>query len=363
MKHGVLIFLLFQQIANGFPEFIRHGYTNCMTCHVSNQGGGALTTYGRELSKEVLSYASIKGEQHYGHGVLDPELLPKWISALGGDFRAVQVHRENSRVVEGRFIPMQADIESGVKMSSVLMQGTVGAVEHKKKVKADVRKIYVQSEIGVNHFLKLGIYPVIFGLNIPEHISYIKSELQLLPKNEKFQAEYQWIDSHWNIFAGIMQSSLKRYELDQKSGGFLQVSYAPNNHLKLGIGQMNRADFEEKENIYNLWGIWGKHKFYVLSEVDLKVNTKSDEEKSLKSGFSYSKIGYEVVQGFHTLGLYESAQTDLFQLKTRRDSLGLGLAYYPRPHFEITGVWNKVYSRIPSKEWGDFAWLQLHYYL
>ena len=43
------------QVALAFPGSVRWGYANCSTCHFNVAGGGILTPYGRQLSRELLS--------------------------------------------------------------------------------------------------------------------------------------------------------------------------------------------------------------------------------------------------------------------------------------------------------------------
>ena len=72
----VLLFIFgmgFAAPAWAFPEMIRHGYTSCMTCHVSPNGGGLMTPYGRSMSKEILSRHAYEGEERLFHGALDAE--------------------------------------------------------------------------------------------------------------------------------------------------------------------------------------------------------------------------------------------------------------------------------------------------
>jgi len=65
-------------VADAFPELTRHGYVSCTACHVSPNGGGAMTPYGRGLSRELLSTWGGTREAEVGHG-----LLPKqWADAL-----------------------------------------------------------------------------------------------------------------------------------------------------------------------------------------------------------------------------------------------------------------------------------------
>ncbi|MFM8315618.1 MAG: hypothetical protein ACKOA8_15160, partial [Deltaproteobacteria bacterium] len=67
---GIVGIFLSSSLALSYPEFIRHGYMNCTSCHVSPTGGGALTEYGRSLSDEVLSRWSRPGESGFLYGLL-----------------------------------------------------------------------------------------------------------------------------------------------------------------------------------------------------------------------------------------------------------------------------------------------------
>ena len=72
---GFLVFI-FVGVAQAFPEMIRLGYVNCTSCHVSPNGGGLLTDYGRSISSEALSTWAKPKEELPGHGFL-PE-PPEW---------------------------------------------------------------------------------------------------------------------------------------------------------------------------------------------------------------------------------------------------------------------------------------------
>ncbi|MGZ3694528.1 MAG: hypothetical protein ACXWQO_10135, partial [Bdellovibrionota bacterium] len=71
----------FSQKAHAFAEMTTHGYTNCTACHISPNGGGTLTEYGRGLSKELLSASAKEGEEKFLYGLMQP---PEWLQ-FGGD--------------------------------------------------------------------------------------------------------------------------------------------------------------------------------------------------------------------------------------------------------------------------------------
>ena len=58
MKTGRFLLLLGLVLANGahaYPFMIRHGYTQCSTCHTDPSGGTFLNEYGRAQSELLLS--------------------------------------------------------------------------------------------------------------------------------------------------------------------------------------------------------------------------------------------------------------------------------------------------------------------
>ena len=105
-----------------FPEMIRHGYASCVSCHVSPAGGGILTDYGRELSRELLATWSNEEENKPLYGMVT---LPESVK-LGGDIRAIQTYSDTPKIREGRFFLMQADIEAAWVSESFTLVGSTG---------------------------------------------------------------------------------------------------------------------------------------------------------------------------------------------------------------------------------------------
>src|SRR5690242_17806457 len=81
-----------------FPEMVRHGYNNCITCHVSPSGGGVLNHYGRSLSLEVMSFSGSEGEEQ----LLGFVKTPYWLN-VGGDVRSVQYYTNTPTVIAAQF--------------------------------------------------------------------------------------------------------------------------------------------------------------------------------------------------------------------------------------------------------------------
>ena len=83
-----------------FPGSVRWGYANCVTCHHNVGGGGVLTPYGRQLSRELLSTWGGSDEAEFAYGLAGPS----WLS-LGGDLSYLATSRH-------AFQLLQADVEA-----------------------------------------------------------------------------------------------------------------------------------------------------------------------------------------------------------------------------------------------------------
>ncbi len=82
--------------ARAFPDTIRHGYTNCTTCHVSPAGGGLLNSYGRSLSRELISTWGYKNEEQPLHGLVNIPESASEAFFVGGDARSLFRRAESS---------------------------------------------------------------------------------------------------------------------------------------------------------------------------------------------------------------------------------------------------------------------------
>jgi hypothetical protein len=108
-------------------------------------------------------------------------------------------------------------------------------------------------------------------------------------------------------------------------------------------------------------------KFYSLLEANFIENKEVDNK--LQGVSLYSKIAYEIHKGLIPFLNLEFKRPDWHNRNTGNDEtsqenkIGLGLQFFPRPHFEIQTVWARVQKSSPETSWADEAYLYLHYYL
>jgi len=355
---------------------IRHGYSTCIACHVSPSGGGALTEYGREISGTALSTWSYTDEQNYLHGALDPKKLPLWVSALGGDVRILYNHVKAPSGNDNRWIEMQEDGEVGVKIKEVRIHAVAGRIVQNGESYGDLRKYYALVPFDEQHYLRVGKFQPELGINIPEHISLVKEAIGAAPLNTAYSAEFSWISPNWSYTVTGFIPTGDRWTDDSDTanadgvtvlktrGVYQNLSYTFAKTYKIGVSQSVASDIDNQTDVTTA-GVFGAlgftHKLYSLFEMDYLQNKFAGMK--LEGVAAYVKLAYEIFRGFHVWGLYENSRPDWHHTDTEEDDFGVGIQWFPRPHFDFQVKWTKILTHDVPNDWSDQGFLYLHYYL
>lgn len=352
---------------------VRAGYTNCTTCHVSPTGGGLLTDYGRNLSSEVLStWGSVK-EAQPGHGLLPEKEEPKepsnkWFG-IGGDVRAVQTKVENKFTKSGRFIWMQAMLDLGYRYKDIT--GVISIGKFDPQGKGDwspySERYYLMYQITDTHLVRVGRFNPSYGLNIPEHISPTRGGTQgnglgFGIGQERDSGEWHYINENWNFALGYAAGP-KDHITPVEESVYGQIQRAFKEHYKVGMSAWSGHGPDSNRQMFAVHGLLGfTSQFYLLTEIGeqfLHPNVGS----ATTGIFGYHKLGYEFYKGMHAFALFDHMQPNMDDSSTYIHHWGGGVTFYPRPHFEISGVWTRELVRAASSDEGDYAWVLMHYYL
>ncbi|MBX2987152.1 MAG: efflux RND transporter permease subunit [Bdellovibrionaceae bacterium] len=81
-----------------------------------------------------------------------------------------------------------------------------------------------------------------------------------------------------------------------------------------------------------------------------------------RSLVTFNRLGYTIMKGLDVFFQNEILHADLSADSSNTDRNGLGLQFYPLPHFEFSGIWTKQKSTAPGSLGEDYAWLLMHYY-
>lgn len=358
-----LVFFMSSPV-RAYPEMIRMGYVNCTSCHVSPNGGGLMTDYGRSISAEALSTWAYPKEELPGHGYL-PE-PPAWLK-IGGDVRVIQTYLDNPQATSKSFFLMQSDLEFGLNFAKwwyVQSLGIQGGPEQAPNRGEFVsHHFYALYNWTDETYLRAGKYTMPYGLTLADHTSFVRRNLGFDQGRESYNVDAGTVGEKWNMLFAL-NFGRKDDTVDLEKGGSLQVAYNHGDTHKI-MGSFAYLKKQDTSSRYLLgpqilWGFTARWVF--LGEYDYQEKTIEGPAKSLQKGaVTYSRLQYEWVKGVNTYLLHQLSYLDFTQLRTRVSSYGIGLLFYPRPHFEISAEVD--YSETAEiNSYNTASWILGHYY-
>lgn len=366
---ALLAFWVSPRAAWAYPELVRHNYPNCTSCHVSPNGGGLLTQYGRKLSAAILSTWGTGNEKEpeFAYGLVP---LPSWLDAQGM-YRGVYAYQDTPFIQQGKYIYMQGDLEAAAHLGKWTLDATLGYQNPPSAASFGdhilSRRHFVNYQATDEFSLRGGRFFPAYGINTPDHVIPTREDIgwDYASNQESYNLEGAWIGSKWNVIATVDFGRPDSPDLHHETGGALTGSVALADHHKVGLSYFHGDAQTTTRNLVGPWAILGfTPHFYLLTEVDF-------QQKANKSGggdpqwgaVNYQKLGYEVLQGLHFYATQDYSRLDFKDASTIRNSFGLGTQFFPRPHFELNFEWQKLKNVAVSPEYTDFAWLMLNFYL
>ncbi|CAN5715869.1 hypothetical protein BH10BDE1_BH10BDE1_03730 [soil metagenome] len=372
---GLLAFTINR--AEAYPEMVAHGYTHCTACHTNVAGGGTLNEYGRNLSREILSQKTLngkvspEGDEKFLWGTVE---LPKWLQ-LAGDIRTLQLLSESSVASRARFMIMQVDLDADLTLSPWLRSFlSVGRIEPRvdqptamdfvtiPRVGFDIALSPDDSAEKWN--LRLGRFLPTFGIAFAEHTLASRMKLDFGPGQERYGAELSWLTEHSSLAATFIALQANGNQNKAERGGILQYSHSLGEKAKFNLsfyqsvreaspgGDYTRTVFGASV-ITQLPRDW-----YAMLEIDRPQGADS------KWGLiEVLKIGNEIFQGLHAIGIQEYQNGEFDQANPRFESYGAGLEWYPRPHWELSGIFRRERNTAIRDEFDNVVWLIGHFYL
>ena len=365
IKFVCLFVCLLEGIVWAYPEMTRHGYVNCISCHVSPTGGGILTEYGRELSRELLSSTGKEEESKFVYGVVKP---PQWLN-LGGDLRSLLLFRDTPTLKEGKVILMQADLEAIASYKKILLGGTFG---YKQTRGSQPLKEHLISR---RHYLNYrplkdkndelsfrgGKFQPAFGINIPDHAVSTKRGLGWDQGSETYNMEASWIGEKLNAYITGIFGRPDDKKLNREKGGAVSSSISFLDRFRAGVSYFYGKNDLAKRHVVGPFGILGfTEKLSLLSEWDFQGKIPKGSHNTRWGFVNYQKLDYELLQGFHGFLTQEFSKLDFSKPKSLDKVFGVGMQYFPRPHFELSLTYQWL-AQSGSKENTDLFFL-FHFY-
>lgn len=323
-----------------------------------------LTNYGRELSKEVLSTWGRDGEQKFAYGLVD---TPKDV-LLGAFVRALQVHREDKQRVQGMGILMQADAEIAYNNQRFATVFSFGRQEIRKGLESESRAFsrrhYVLWRFSETWAIRAGRFMKSYGLNDPNHNLFVRRDLNFSFDSETYNLELSQAGPTSSFFLTYSDGLIlnKDWTTLKERGVTSYYSWFLFNKAKLGFNAYHGESETSRRDVAGVWGLVPYKNFFWLTQSDWQ-KTRTDGVSTKKEGYVTSnRISYEIKQGVLPFLLVERKKLNRAQDLSEQESLGLGLQWFPRPHWEILAAAQRG-RVVTSGDQSDLLWLMVHFYL
>ncbi len=351
--------LFFSRLALAFPEYVRHHYFSCTACHVSPSGGGVLNGYGRTISTELLSTWGSQEEVGFLQGLVPVGEEDKLF--FGGNLRSLQVHVENSQFKRGFPVRMQAGLEMGYRSDSIATAIFVGKLSPDGNIWTPYSPRYwVSGQLTETTSLRAGRYLPNFGLNIPQHRAVTREGLGFDQGTERDTVEVQRTTETLETVLGYSQSVETDDSVDPEKALHFQINAFLAEQHRVGVSLWMGDRGPMKIRKISLHGVLGySEHFYQLAEMAQLSEANSNE---IKGKYAYTKLGYEVHKGIHLLLDLQYKKSNDEDVRTEAQQKGVGFAFYPRPHFELEGLFAKRRDVSDAFRDYDYGYLQMHYY-
>ncbi len=248
--------------AHAYPEFIKNGYANCVTCHNSPRGGGMLNAYGKGIGAS--------------ESFLARELPEEKKPTLEHGFLGRGMFLVNNEV---SVFPMQLDylgtlnLIDSLRFETVLgLQPTrvVNLLDNKKWSDYFVfRKIltnYRPAE-GLEFSLGRDFAPV--GIQLPDHTAYVKLRNRRNVTDFVTQLRAEYWGEKYQITPFLYLPSYLEAKTNQERGVGLRGEYLFNDTTSVGSSFLLGSTTSIDRQLYTLFARVSGEKFGVLSEFDL----------------------------------------------------------------------------------------------
>ena len=369
-----LFFALPLQSAQAFPEMIRHGYVNCTSCHLSPNGGGLLNEYGRQISMAALSTWGTENEaKPFYNFFKDPKNID-----VGAFIRGVQTAQDNSKVSNGYYWWMQADLEGAytfgskkewtVDLALGVSPDVLNGLLPKGVSPLASRRQFLMYRPSETTSIRAGKFLLDYGVYFSDHTLATRQGVGFDEGNETYNLEYSYQGENGS---GSLTVDLGRPDspsLLTEKGVAATAGMNLNDHQKVGwsayYGTQN-SNARELTGPYLLLGF--TKQFYFTGEADLQFSQPA-QGSGTHGLFTYEKLGYEITQGLHVYlmqqcfvhafqGTYQFMPQDLkYGMTTNRlYGVGPGIYWFPRPHFYFQlEVQRQSSAELPSSQISGF---------
>jgi len=366
MRPGRFLLLLGFVLANAahaYPFMIRHGYTQCSTCHTDPSGGTFLNEYGRAQSELLLS-SSYGGDPESEDAQGEPTAgrflgfipLPSWFRPGGWVREGYIWNAVDGRIVDRRALQMRADVGADVKIGAFRAAAELGYASAEGTPRlAQItrsttgpnlvgRELWAGVETsGGEGLLRAGRINVPFGLRNLEHTSFVRTATHTdLNEDQTYGVAFALSRPTWRAEVMALLGNLSVHPdayRERGAAGYLEVSVAPT--AAIGVSALAaRTDASLSTHHPTLRQAYGGfarispwRPLVLQAEADLLLENQLGSGKQDVGHAEWLQMDLEPLRGLHVTGALEGMKTGATP-DLQRGAWG-GLWWFVFPHVDV----------------------------
>lgn len=347
----VLAFFSSNLTAQAYSDFIGYGYRNCMVCHYSPSGGGALTDYGRALyateiaanpfsgkvnNEEIAEYSRFLGKKE----------LPWWLR-LGYKYRSLNYQKDpGSKQQTTTVYQMQNDANLNFFFNQKQNWGlisTLGWVDEAASVspnkavssnsKMFFREYYLRGQISKNIWLYAGFLDKTFGLRHPDHTSYSRSRIALGQNDQVHSLMGYWAQDKQDLIAQFWMGNAHLSKADQAAGGSLFYESELGDKKAVGFSLLTeKKESSERQSLAMHGKLGFKNHHSLLAE--LGYSQLATDVQKTASIHIFTQGHIKILRGLFLESTGEYLKSDV-QSSVENFKWTVGGLWFPAQRFEV----------------------------
>jgi hypothetical protein len=379
--------LLLPRSAAAYPWMIRHGYTQCATCHADPSGGGLLVPYGRAQGEILLRMRYGSSVEREPSRAAEPMfgVLPLPSALLvGGSVRSLHLRRFPAQgASSARTILMQADLLGQIELGRLRASASMGYI-HEGALPASItrgaedrlvsRVHWAGADLGRERewLVRAGRMNLPFGLRSIEHVSFVRAETRT--DINAAQQHGASIAYHRGPWRGELMAVLGNFQIAQDRfrsrgyAGFLEL--APSRVAAVGVSSLALHTDLDPQLLTPSWrqahGVFARYspeRAVVLgAEIDALHTSQPTPGRTAFGSVGQVTVDFEPVQGLHLAETLEVLLRDFDE----RASIGLWSTawWFFLPHADVRLDFVSQRFATPAGSTPVTSLLaQLHFYL
>jgi hypothetical protein len=284
--------------ASAMPHLIRLGYPTCRSCHLTPQGGGLLTPYGKGIDLARALWPREGTEPEPGGDALGSRLNydGKVLFAIDRDPPADAKYGFNVylRSAIGIMPSHRLVYSAAVRSPALTRSGTTG------EVTATMPRLYWLYEPREGLSFTVGRDELPTGLGLPGPTAFSSPVNNPGVSANPTQAKVFWWNDRWQVSAyGFGPDGNERDRAFEARGGGAVVGATINDRLVIGGStRVSRADAFDRTNAGVFMRLGINERWGILAEHD--VTTRTSGSSDLRHFAGYTQVYYAPVEWFQT---------------------------------------------------------------